>query len=107
MTVCRRLQEHIQDTCFYPVIGICENSHFPGYFVCHFKANARNIVRQTIGIFLDNAVQLRAIFLINFSSQIQGDAVVLKKHHGLTHIPLFLNLFSDSHSHFFADALNL
>ena len=67
-----RLQEHIQDTCFYPVIGICENSHFPGYFVCHFKANARNIVRQTIGIFLDNAVQLRAIFLINFSSQITG-----------------------------------
>ena len=45
-----------------------------------------------------------AIFLVNFGSQIQGDPVGLKEHHGLTHILLFLNLFSDGHRHFFADA---
>ena len=107
MTVCGGLKKNVEDTGPDTVVGIGENPRLLRDLVCHFKAYARNIVCQTVGIFPDNAVELWAVFLIDLGSQVQGDTIVLKKHHSLAHLFFVLNLLCNSHGHFLADALDL
>ena len=48
-----------------------------------------------------------SVFLIDFHSQIHGNAIVLKKHHGLAHFFFCFHLFANGHGHFFTDAFYL
>ena len=107
MAICRGLKKNIEDSRLDAVIGICKNPYPLCYLVCHLKAHSRNVVSQAIGILLDDAVEGRAILLIYSSRQVHGNSIALQKHHGLTHILLFLHLPGDIHGHLLADALNL
>ena len=89
------------------VIGVRKYPHLLGDLIRHLKSHAGDIIRQTVGIFPDNTVQGRAVLLVNLSRKIHGYAVVLKEHHGLAHVLLFLNLLADGHSHLLADSLDL
>ena len=52
------------------VVGVCEDAYFFGDLVCHFKSHTWNIICQLIGIFFDDTVQLRAIFLVDLSRKV-------------------------------------
>ena len=107
MPVRRRLIECIQDAALDAEIRICHDSYLRRDLVCHLKTDARNIVRQLIRIVLENRVHCRTVFLVDFNRQIDGNAIILQKHHRLAHIALFLDLFTDGHRHFFTDSLDL
>ena len=107
MAVSHRLQEGVEHPRLHPVVGVGENAHLPGDLIRHLKSHARNVVGQAIGIFLQNAVELGAVLLVNFYSEIEGNAVVLQEHHGLAHVLFLLHLLGDGHGHLLADALDL
>ena len=107
MAVSRRPEKRIQNSALDSEIGVRQNSGPGGNLIRHLKADSRNVVRQLVGILLNNPVHGRAVFPVDFRRQIHGHAVVLKEHHGLAHIPLFLDLLPDGHGHLFADPLDL
>ena len=107
MSVCHGLQQRIINAAANPEIRIREYSHFLSNLICHFKSDALDVIRQAVGIFLDNAVHPGTVFVVDFEGQTHGDAVFLQKHHGLAHLLLGLHLLRNSLGHFFADSLYL
>ena len=77
MSVSNRLEEGVEHARLHTVVGVREDSDLLRDLVRHLKSHPRDVVRQAVGIFFDDAVELRAIFLVNFYSQVEGDAIVL------------------------------
>ena len=107
MAVSRRLEQGVEKSAADPVIGIREDPDLRRDLVRYLKSHPLDIVRQLIRIFLDHRVHSRTVMLIDLHCKVHGDPVLLKEHHGLTHISFFLHLAADLHRHALADALDL
>ena len=82
----------------------------PGFLrdlVRHTKAHSWNIIRHLVRVALKNCIDLRPVCLIDFHSQIQGNAVLLQKKHGLTQIPLLRHLRRNLPGAILTDSANL
>ena len=107
MAVSRRLEQGVEKSAADPVIGIREDPDLRRDLVRDLKSHTLDIVRQLIRIFLDHRVHSRTVMLVDLHCKVHGDPVLLKEHHGLTHISFFLHLAADLHCHALADALDL
>ena len=107
MAVSRRLEQGVEKSAADPVIGIREDPDLRRDLVRYLKSHPLDIVRQLIRIFLDHRVHSRTVMLIDLHCKVHGDPVLLKEHHGLTHISFLLHLAADLHRHALADALDL
>ena len=107
MAVSRRLEQGVEKSAADPVIGVGKDTYFCRDLVRDLKSHPLDIVRQLVRIFLDHRVHSRTVMLIDLHCKVHGDPVLLKEHHGLTHISFFLHLAADLHRHALADALNL
>ena len=107
MAISRRLEQCIEESTADPVIGIRMNTDSLRYLIRDLKSHPLDIVRQLVRILLDHRVHSRTVMLIDLHCKVHGDPVLLKEHHGLTHISFFLHLTADLHRHALADALDL
>ena len=107
MAVSRRLEQGIKEAAADPVIGVGKDTDLRRDLVRDLKSHPLDIVRQLVRIFLDHRVHSRTVMLIDLHCKVHGDPVLLKEHHGLTHISFFLHLAADLHRHALADALDL
>ena len=107
MAVSRRLEQGIEKSAADPVIGIREDPDLRRDLVRDLKSHPLDIVRQLVRILLDHRVHSRTVMLVDLHRKVHGDPVLLKEHHGLTHISFFLHLAADLHRHALADALDL
>ena len=107
MAVSRRLEQGIKKTAADPVIGVGKDTDLCRDLIRNLKSDSMDIVRQLIRILLDHRVHSRTVMLVDLHRKVHGDPVLLKEHHGLTHISFFLHLAADLHCHALADALDL
>ena len=107
MAVSRRLEQGVEKSAADPVIGVGKDTYFCRDLVRDLKSHPLDIVRQLVRIFLDHRVHSRTVMLIDLHCKVHGDPVLLKEHHGLTHISFFLHLAADLHRHALADAFDL
>ena len=107
MAVSRRLEQGVEKSAADPVIGVGKDTYFCRDLVRDLKSHPLDIVRQLVRIFLDHRVHSRTVMLIDLHCKVHGDPVLLKEHHGLTHISFFLHLAADLHRHALADTLDL
>ena len=104
MSVHSRLRQKISNPAFYTKIRSAAEACFHCYLICYFKTDALDIVRQFIRIFLDHDIDILSVLLIDFNRQIHGNAILLQKNHGFSHILLFFQLIRDFQCHPLADA---
>ena len=107
MAVSHSLKERIENAALDPEIGIRQDPCLPCNLICQLKSHAGDIICQLVRIFLYNGIQSRPILLVDFHRQIHGNPIILKKHHGLTHLLFLFHLPADIHGHLFTDALYL
>ena len=87
----------IKNTAADTEIGIRMDTDSGRQFICPFKADAINVLRQTVGVFLQDAVYLKPICIVYLDSQGIGNPEFLQIDHRLPHPLLFLQQGADFH----------
>ena len=101
------LLQNIEQTAADPIIGIRMNPHLRGDLIGDPEAHAVDIVRHLVGIFFDDLINVVSILIVNLHTQSCGDAVLLEKDHGFSHILLLFHLSRNLPGLFLTDALDL
>ena len=97
-------KQGIVNTTADPVIGIRVDTGFLRDLIGDTKSHTGDIVRHLVGVGLQQVIDSGAVGIIDLHGQIQGNAVLLEKDHGLTLLPLFCHLNRDLSCAVLADA---
>ena len=74
--------------------------------ICDLKSYPRNVLCQSVGIFLQYCIKGIFVLLIYFSSQIQRNPILLQKNHSLAHFCFFCYLNCNFSGFLLADSLH-
>ena len=97
MPVHGRQLHSIQYAAADPEIGIRMYSDFGCQLIRPLKAYSVNILRQAVGVFLQDSINLQAVCIVNFNGQRIGNTEFLQVDHRLPHPLLFLQQSGDFH----------
>ena len=101
------LRQRISNACAQAFLAVMLHAHSHGNSVRSFKADAGNILRQAVGIFLNAGNRRSAVGCLQAGCVTAAHAVCFQEHHQLAQTGKLAVRFTDSGSLFGADAAYL